>query len=143
MLDRLHLSQQAGILADKVNRRNLLFIVVVLGEAPCLATYWVSHFRSMKYVFCNAKKSGGFCQRRQSMVSAYSGLVYVLDPTWPILFYTKIWILVGMCWNLCRYHEFAFYLDNFFCSQSYSTHKMRLIILELLLSITAEVSFQG
>ncbi|MEW5311908.1 MAG: hypothetical protein WDW38_003584 [Sanguina aurantia] len=34
----------AGILADKVNRRNLLFIVVVLGEAPCLATYWVTSY---------------------------------------------------------------------------------------------------
>lgn len=32
---------QVGWLADSTNRRNLLFWVVVMGEAPCLATYWV------------------------------------------------------------------------------------------------------
>ncbi len=33
-----------GYLADKTNRRNLLFAVVVMGAAPCLATYWVTEF---------------------------------------------------------------------------------------------------
>ena len=33
-----HALTQVGWLADKVDRRMLLFIVVVVGEAPCLAT---------------------------------------------------------------------------------------------------------
>jgi MFS family permease len=31
-----------GWLTDKMNRRNLLFIVAVLGQAPCLCTIFVS-----------------------------------------------------------------------------------------------------
>jgi hypothetical protein len=34
---------QCGYLADKYNRVILLFSVIVIGEAPCLGTYWVSH----------------------------------------------------------------------------------------------------
>jgi hypothetical protein len=33
---------QVGWLTAKVNRRLLLFAVVMLGQAPCLLTYWVS-----------------------------------------------------------------------------------------------------
>lgn len=35
---------QVGWLTDKVNRRNLLFAVVVMGEAPCLCTYFVTEY---------------------------------------------------------------------------------------------------
>ncbi|KAK9832459.1 hypothetical protein WJX74_010797 [Apatococcus lobatus] len=33
-----------GWLSDRMSRRWLLFIVVVLGEGPCLATFWVTRF---------------------------------------------------------------------------------------------------
>ncbi|CAL5223333.1 g5832 [Coccomyxa viridis] len=33
-----------GYLCDKMNRRNLLFAVVLLGEGPCLATYFVRRY---------------------------------------------------------------------------------------------------
>lgn len=32
---------QVGYCADKFNRVKLLAFIVVLGEAPCLSTYWV------------------------------------------------------------------------------------------------------
>lgn len=38
----LLLPLQCGYLADKYNRVRLLVTVVIVGEAPCLATYWVS-----------------------------------------------------------------------------------------------------
>jgi hypothetical protein len=36
---------QVGWLTSKVNRRMLLFAVVMLGQAPCLLTYWVGGAR--------------------------------------------------------------------------------------------------
>eukprot|EP00195_Chlamydomonas_chlamydogama_P007517 CAMPEP_0202907246 /NCGR_PEP_ID=MMETSP1392-20130828/41834_1 /ASSEMBLY_ACC=CAM_ASM_000868 /TAXON_ID=225041 /ORGANISM="Chlamydomonas chlamydogama, Strain SAG 11-48b" /LENGTH=249 /DNA_ID=CAMNT_0049596059 /DNA_START=60 /DNA_END=805 /DNA_ORIENTATION=+ len=33
-----------GWLTDKINRRNLLFWVVLFGSAPCLCTYWVNAY---------------------------------------------------------------------------------------------------
>ncbi|KAK9830293.1 hypothetical protein WJX72_010834 [[Myrmecia] bisecta] len=33
-----------GYLSDHVDRKNLLFLVVLLGEGPCLATYWVRSY---------------------------------------------------------------------------------------------------
>ena len=33
-----------GYLSDTVNRRNLLFIAVILGEGPCILTYFVTEF---------------------------------------------------------------------------------------------------
>jgi hypothetical protein len=36
---------QCGYFADKLNRVHLLAFIIVLGEAPCLCTYWVSEWR--------------------------------------------------------------------------------------------------
>lgn len=33
---------QCGYFADKFNRIHMLAFIVVVGEAPCLCTYWVS-----------------------------------------------------------------------------------------------------
>lgn len=33
---------QCGWLTDRYNRVHLLFLVIIIGEAPCLCTYWVS-----------------------------------------------------------------------------------------------------
>jgi hypothetical protein len=33
---------QCGYLADKHNRVLLLAAIIIIGEAPCLCTYWVS-----------------------------------------------------------------------------------------------------
>jgi len=32
---------QVGAMADRFNRRYLLFVIIIIGEAPCLLTYWV------------------------------------------------------------------------------------------------------
>ncbi len=41
---RLCVHMQIGFLADRTKRRNLFFVVAILGAAPCLATYWVTEF---------------------------------------------------------------------------------------------------
>ncbi|KAL6755542.1 major facilitator superfamily domain-containing protein [Haematococcus lacustris] len=36
-----------GWLSDKTNRRNLLFVVVMLGSMPCLCTFWVTNYEQL------------------------------------------------------------------------------------------------
>ena len=46
---------QVGWLADTYNRRNMLFVVAVIGQVPCLCTLWVSAWFA-------AKPAPGGCQ---------------------------------------------------------------------------------
>ena len=51
-----------GYLADTMERRTLFVVVVLLGEVPCLLTYWVTQYWQLLLLRCLTGISiGGTC----------------------------------------------------------------------------------
>ena len=78
---------QVGWLADTYNRRNMLFIVAVIGQVPCLCTLWVSAWPVhlvVKCMACSTACFGWLSQPALGMAkpSALSSVIRV--PCWRV-----------------------------------------------------------
>lgn len=74
-----------GYLSDHVNRRNLLFVAVLLGEGPCVLAYFVTRFwqlfvlRVLTGISLGGAACGGACMRCRGVFGRAHGNLLLVE----------------------------------------------------------------